>query len=156
MRQLLATRAIPYPKLLIKDHKTINEKGEFPTRLVIPATKFIATFSNIVYLGIKWCLDKVKVNYSRNSIVQASNPKERLEEIALRREEVTITSVDAINMYPSIQLATIRKAVRYFARKLTRETKKTINLCLDLIHLGMRSTLISFDGKYYEYHGGER
>ena len=59
-------------------------------------------------------------------------------------------------MYPSIKLATIRKAVRYFARTLTRETKKTINLCLDLIHFGMRSTLISFDGDYYEYHGGER
>ena len=27
VRQSLATKAIPYPKLLIKDHKTINEKG---------------------------------------------------------------------------------------------------------------------------------
>ena len=59
-------------------------------------------------------------------------------------------------MYPSIKLSTIRKAVRYFARKLTSETKKTINLSLELIHFGMSSTLISFDGKYYEYHGGER
>ena len=78
MRQLLATRAIPYPKLLIKDHKTINEKGEFPTRLVIPATKFIATFSNIGYLGIKMCPDKGKVNYSRDSVDHASDLKERL------------------------------------------------------------------------------
>ena len=59
-------------------------------------------------------------------------------------------------MYPSIKLVTIRKAVRYFARKLTRKTKNTINLCLDLIHFGMGSTLIYFDGEYYEYHGGER
>ena len=59
-------------------------------------------------------------------------------------------------MYPSIKLATNKKAVRYFARTLTRETKKTINLCLDLIQFGMSSTLISFDGEYYEYHGGER
>ena len=36
VRQSLATRAIPSPKLLIKDHKTINENGEFPTRLVTP------------------------------------------------------------------------------------------------------------------------
>ena len=64
-----------------------------------------------------------------------------------------IVSVDAINMYPSIKLATTRKAVRYFARKLNSDTKKTINLCLDLIHFGMRSTLISFDNEYYEYHG---
>ena len=62
-RQSLATRATPSPKLLIKDHKTVNEKGEFTTRLVIPATNFTATFSNIGYLGIKRYLDKVKVNY---------------------------------------------------------------------------------------------
>ena len=58
------------------------------------------------------------------------------------REEVTIVSVDAINMYPSIKLATIKKAVRFFARTLTTATKKTINLCLELIHFGMSSTLI--------------
>ena len=59
-------------------------------------------------------------------------------------------------MYPPIKLATIIKAVRYFARKITAETKKNINLFLELIHFGMSSTLISFGGKYYEYHGGER
>ena len=75
MRQLLATRAIPSPKLLIKDHKTINEKGEFLTRLVTPAAKFTATFSKIGYLGIKMCSDKGKVNYSQYSIVQASDLK---------------------------------------------------------------------------------
>ena len=32
----------------------------------------------------------------------------------------------------------------------------TINLCLELINLGLISTLISFDGKYYNYHGRER
>ena len=61
--------------------------------------------------------------------------------------------MDAINVYTLIKLATIKKAVRYFARTLTIETKKTINLCLDLIQFGMSSTLISFDGEYYEYHG---
>ena len=98
MRQLLATKAIPDPTLLIKDQKTINEKGEFLTRLVIPATNFTATFSKIGYLGIERCLDKGKVKYSRFSIVQASDLKERLEEKNLVREEVTIASVDAINM----------------------------------------------------------
>ena len=122
--------------------------------MLIPATNFTATFSKIRYLGIKRCLDKGKVNYSQDSIVQASDLKERLEELRLKREEVTIASEDAINMYASIKLVTIRKAVRYFTRKLTRETKKTINLCLDLIHFGMSSTLISFDSEYYKYHRG--
>ena len=70
--QLLATQAMISTKLLIKCHNKINEKGGFPTRLVIPATNFTATFSKIVCLGIKRCLDKGKVNYSRDSIVQAS------------------------------------------------------------------------------------
>ena len=125
VRQLLAARAIPSTKLLIKDHKAINENGEFPNRLVIPGTNFTATFSKIGYLGIKICLDKGKVNYSRNSIVQSSDLKETLEELELKKEEVTISSVDAINMYPSIKLVTIKKAVRSFARKLTSEVKKT-------------------------------
>ena len=104
MRQPLGTRAIPSPKLLIKDHKTINKNGEFPTRLVILAKNFTATFSKIGYLGIKRCLDKRKLNYSRNSIVQASDLKKTLEETGLKKEEVKIASVDAINMYPSINL----------------------------------------------------
>ena len=69
---------------------------------------------------------------------------------------MTIASVDAINMYPSIKLATIKNAVRFFARKLNNEVRKTINLCLNLIQFGMSSPQISFDREYYEYHGGER
>ena len=69
---------------------------------------------------------------------------------------MTIALVDAINIYSPIKLATIKKAVRFFARKLTSETKKTINLCLDLIQFGMSLTLIYVDREYYEYHGGER
>ena len=52
----------------------------------------------------------------------------------INRDEGTIASVNAINMYLSIKLATIRKAVRFFARKITAATKKTINLFLELIH----------------------
>ena len=44
----------------------------------------------------------------------------------------------------------------FFARKISSEVKKTLNLCLDLIQFGMSSTLISFDGEYYEYHGGNK
>ena len=53
VRQSLMKQAIPSLRLLIKYHKTINEKGELPIRLVIPATNFTAMFSNIGYLGIK-------------------------------------------------------------------------------------------------------
>ena len=43
-------------------------------------------------------LDRVKVKYSRVSIVRASHLKERLEELKLKRDEVTIVLVDAINV----------------------------------------------------------
>ena len=69
---------------------------------------------------------------------------------------MTIASVDAIYMYLSIKLSTIKKSVRFFARKLIAVTKKTIKLCLELIRFGMISTLISFDTDYYEYHDGEK
>ena len=93
------------------------------------------------------------MKYSRVYIVQASYLKERLEELEVKRDEVTIASVDAINMYPLIKISTIKKAVRFFARKITAATKKTINLCLEIIPFWMRYTLISFNGEYYEYHG---
>ena len=64
-------------------------------------------------------------------------------------------SVDSINMYPPIKLSIIRKALGLFERKFTAETKKTINLCLELIRFGMSLNLISFGGKYYAYHGGK-
>ena len=149
MRQSLATRAILSPTLLIKYQNKINEKVELPTKLVIPATNFTATLSKIGYLGIKRLLDKWKLNQSRVSIVQAYYLKEGLEELKIKRYEVTISSVDAINMYPLIKISKIRKVVRLFARKLTAATNKTINLCLEHIHLGISPTLISFDGDYY-------
>ena len=74
----------------------------------------------------------------------------------VKRDKVMIAPVDAINMYPSIKISTIKKAMILFARKLTAATKKTINLCLELIRFIMSSTLISFDGEYYKYHGGKK
>ena len=69
---------------------------------------------------------------------------------------MTISSIDAITMYPSIKISTIKKAVRFFAKKLTTATQKTINLCLELIYFRMRYTLIYFDGEYYKYLGGKK
>ena len=83
-------------------------------------------------------------------------PEKEIGRKKLVREKVTIASVNAIKMHPSIKLATIKEAVRFFARTITTATKKTINLCLELICFGMSSTLISFNDEYYEYHGGKK
>ena len=57
-------------------------------------------------------------------------------------------------MHPSINRMKIKKVVNLFSRGLAFSVKKIICLCLDLIQIGMSSTLISFFGYYYESHGG--
>jgi len=42
-------KAVPTPKLLIKDHKKANNKGEFPMQLVVPATNFTSAFPKVGY-----------------------------------------------------------------------------------------------------------
>ena len=76
--------------------------------LVIPETIFTLTSSNTGYLGIKRMVDKGKFNYSSFSAIQASDLKERLEEMKINRDKVTIVLVDAINMYMYIKLLTIK------------------------------------------------
>ena len=60
----LKQQDIPTPKLLVKDHKKRDTDGNFPTRLVVPATNFTAAFRNWGYLGIKSIFDMNDINYS--------------------------------------------------------------------------------------------
>ena len=62
VRQLLVTHKIPSTKILIKYQKTSNEKEGFTTRLVIPATNFTITLSNIGYLEIHVTMYNAKVS----------------------------------------------------------------------------------------------
>ena len=55
VRQKIATLEIPSSRLLIKDHRIIDDKGEYLFRLVITVTKFTTTFFKILYIGIKIC-----------------------------------------------------------------------------------------------------
>ena len=59
-------------------------------------------------------------------------------------------------IHPSIKLVKIKKAVDFFSKKLTISAKQTIWQYLELICFGTSSALITFNGEYYEYHGGER
>ena len=125
LRQSLVTQGIPSPKTLIKEHKKINGRGEFPTRLVIPVINFTATFSKIGYLRIKTVLDKAKLNYSSVSILQSYNPQESLEELRINRDGGTIASVHATKIYLSIKIATTRKKVRFLSPRKSGQTERT-------------------------------
>ena len=71
INESLKNKYIPKPKLLIKDHNKYTIKGDFPTRLVIPATNFSPTFAKVVYLGLK---NINEVNYTKFTIVLTKNP----------------------------------------------------------------------------------
>ena len=62
INESLKTKSIPTSKLLIKYHKKPNTNGEFLTRLVIPATNFTATFTKVVFLGLKAIIDNHQVD----------------------------------------------------------------------------------------------
>eukprot|EP00957_Ditylum_brightwellii_P148789 11327651-Ditylum_brightwellii.AAC.1 len=133
IEETLFLEAIPQLQLLVKDHKKPDENGDFLTRMVIPATKFTASFSKLGYMGIKKVLDNHGVNYSKHTIVQ-------------------IMSLDTVNMYPLVRVKLIRKALNHYAKDFPEESTNTINQCMDIIQFGMKSTLIQFRGKYYVYH----
>ncbi|MFZ9075453.1 MAG: hypothetical protein ACO2Z3_06590, partial [Flavobacteriaceae bacterium] len=92
-----------------KDHKKKNDDGDYPLRFIIPAINFTAAFPNLGYRGIKAILDSYNINYSRTTIVQASDLKEKLESFSIKKNETTIVSIDAVNMYPSIQFKMVKK-----------------------------------------------
>ena len=82
-----------------------------------------------------------------------SDLKEELETLRIRKKEVTISKLDIVAIYPSIQFLIVKKAVEHFSTDLPREEEKKIRRCLKLIQFGMSNTLITFVNKYYEYGG---
>ena len=155
LTEKIKSKAIPTPRLLIKDHKKKRSDGNFDTRLVVPATNFTAGFSKISYMGIKKLLDKNNVWYGKHNIVQAVDLKEELEFFSdeIKKGQSTIISINAEAMYPSIKYGLIEKAIWFYARDLSDDEKETIKNCLQLLKFGMSTTLLSFCDKYYLYDG---
>ena len=105
----------------------------------------------MVYLGLKNILEKNDINYTRFTIFQASQVKQKWEELNWKINEVTIASIDAVEMYPSIKFPLVKKSISFFTVNLVKNQPYTIKLCLKIIAFGMRSTLLIFGDKYFEY-----
>jgi hypothetical protein len=161
LEEKLETRAIPAPKLLIKDHKKIKKDGTYPTRLIIPATNFTSGFAKIGKDGIENLFKRAGILFNNRTIEQASTMKEETQVLNLNEERNTITSFDAEAMYPSIKYQLIEDAIWYYAgstnelneNALREEEMQVIRTCLELLKFSMSNTLIDFDGEYYEYDG---
>ena len=107
------------------------------TQLLCPAKQFILIFAKIGYLGIKKIFDKNKVNYSRLTIVQASDLHKEIDVLftTLDPNQSTIISFDAENMYPSIKYALVEEAIDYFSKKLNTDENTEIKVFIFLFPL---------------------
>ena len=70
--------------------------------------------------------------------------------IGITKDSNTITSIDIEAMYPNVMFSHIEDAVEYFLRG---SSVKEARNCLELVKFGMANTLITFNGKYWEYGG---
>eukprot|EP00957_Ditylum_brightwellii_P138773 10578067-Ditylum_brightwellii.AAC.1 len=100
-------------------------------------------------LGIKKALDKDNVNYNKYTIVQSLDLKSKLEQLGLKQKDVVFMLLDIDNIYSSVRVKLIKKALRHFSKNLPDDAKKWIKLSLEMVQFGMKSTLVDFGDKFY-------
>ena len=148
VKQTVESKAMPSPKLLIKDHKNPDNEGNFPAGPVVPTTNnFNSAFPKTRYLGIKRIQDDNKVDCVSKTTIEASDLKKNLENQGTNCNNSTTASTDAEDFCPLARLKPVRKAVCHFSKDLPEEDQITIKHCLDPIKFGMQSTLLAFVDK---------
>ena len=122
----IQSRAVPVPKLLIKDHKDKDENGNYPTRLVVPATNFTAAIPNLGYRGIRQIFDQEKVNYTRKTIIEAAHLKTELESLNITNEHFTIFSLDIEDrsLLPIYEIQSSRKSCQVLCKRFKCRPKQ--------------------------------
>jgi hypothetical protein len=113
IQESLKSKAIPSPKLIIKDHKKKDKWGNFTSRLVIPATNFTSSFPKLGYMGIKKIFDDEKVNYMKKAIVQASHAKGTLEQLFINKSSHTVFSLDIESFFPSVTYSLVEMVTSF-------------------------------------------
>eukprot|EP00957_Ditylum_brightwellii_P014907 1124631-Ditylum_brightwellii.AAC.1 len=83
-------------------------------------------------MEIQQVLGGNKVNYNRFTIVQSSDLKEKLEALGLTKDDAMMMSLDIKNMYPSVRVKLIKKALEFYSRNLSPEDKRKIKLGMEM------------------------
>ena len=150
INESLKIKAIPTPKILIKDHKKLTSMGDFPTRLMIPEISFSATFAKVGYLGLKKMLEKNDTNYTELTIFQAIAGKGRMGEFELENKwgKNCINRCSSNVPFDKISSSEERNFISH--KKLTKDPEIHCKLCLKLIAFGMSSTLLTFEEIFFE------
>ena len=75
-------------------------KREVQTRLVVTENNFTAAFLKIRYMGIRNSFDRETINYTKRTIIQASDLKTVSKSKKLVKKSVIIISLGIESMYP--------------------------------------------------------
>eukprot|EP00957_Ditylum_brightwellii_P099245 7559378-Ditylum_brightwellii.AAC.1 len=62
-----------------------------------------------------------------------------MEQCGLKKNKVTLMSLDIVNMYTFVRVKLIWKALNYCTRDLPATARETIDLCMDIVQFGMKS-----------------
>ena len=151
----LSKRSVPTPFLLLKDHKPASATGQYPTRLVLPATGFNSMFAKVGYKAIKHIFDMRNVGYGSRTILNAAHLKSRLEQMDIRHSTCSIFSLDIVDFYPSITFDLVKQAITFYSSQvhLTQDDQTVISHSLDLIAHALEGQYFTFHDKYYRYGG---
>ena len=110
-----------------------------------------AGFLKVGYTAIKKVFERNNVAYNNFGIKKSLDVKERLENLHVNLRNQTVSKLDIVDMYLSIKMGMVQKAVNYYSQGLPLEEKKIIETYLKLIEWGIGAALCTFNRKYYEY-----
>eukprot|EP00957_Ditylum_brightwellii_P081062 6165604-Ditylum_brightwellii.AAC.1 len=65
-------------------------------------------------------------------------------------------SLDITNMYLSVRVKLIKKALEFYSQNLSSEDKRKIQLGMEIVQFGMKNTLVSYHDKYFIYKGAAK
>jgi len=125
VKQSVESKAMTPPKLLIKDHKSPNNEGNFPTGPAVPATNFTSAFPKTGCLGMKRIPDDNAADHMSKTSFQASDLKENLENQGMTCNNSKMASADAEDFCPQVRLKPVRTAACHFSPKNCQQKIKS-------------------------------
>ena len=157
LENFINARDVPVPRLIIKDHKKKKANGQYPLRLLIPATKFTQYVAKLGFDVVKSVFDCNDVPYKTYIINRAQILKSDVERIdrnaTIKKNKYLFAFLDIENMYPSITFWLINKAVRYYSETHVKDEGDlaAIEIGLEMLQFSIANCLIIFQEKYYHY-----
>jgi antitoxin component of RelBE/YafQ-DinJ toxin-antitoxin module len=89
LEETINSKAIPTPKILIKDHKDkLQSTNFYPTRPVIPAGSFISGFAKLAEKGIKGLFERKKIQFDKKQLYKHHNLKMNSNNLISKKDKI--------------------------------------------------------------------